>query len=184
MQHKYYWKHRCRRNILLEEDHYVLAKAGWFLLNDKMARVNMEFNHDVNYQGLFYLEEALLNGQPEGLKVFGGWPTIYEGLSQLPEQVQKSWFGFDHFYSDNSFSQALEIVFLHSPKRLLDIGGNTGRWATRCVQYNQEVEVTIVDLPQQLEMMRKQTAGRARCRTHPWPRRQSAGSDRALSFRL
>ena len=145
--------------ILLEEDRYVLAKAGWFLLNDKMARVNMEFNHDVNYQGLFYLEEALLNGQPEGLKVFGGWSTIYEGLSQLPEQVQKSWFGFDHFYSDNSFSQALEIVFLHSPKRLLDIGGNTGRWATRCVQYNQEVEVTIVDLPQQLEMMRKQTAG-------------------------
>lgn len=57
--------------ILLEEDRYVLAKAGWFLLNDKMARVNMEFNHDVNYQGLFHLEEALLNGRPEGLKVFG-----------------------------------------------------------------------------------------------------------------
>ena len=65
--------------ILLEEDRYVLAKAGWFLLNDKMARVNMEFNHDVNYQGLFHLEEALLNGRPEGLKVFGEWPTIYEG---------------------------------------------------------------------------------------------------------
>ena len=27
--------------ILLEEDRYVLAKAGWFLLNDKMARVNI-----------------------------------------------------------------------------------------------------------------------------------------------
>ena len=145
--------------ILLEEDRYVLAKAGWFLLNDKMARVNMEFNHDVNYQGLFHLEEALLNGRPEGLKVFGEWPTIYEGLSQLPEQVQKSWFSFDHFYSDQSFGKALEIVFSHHPKRLLDIGGNTGRWATQCVQYNKEVEVTIVDLPQQLEMMRKQTAG-------------------------
>ena len=145
--------------ILLEEDRYVLAKAGWFLLNDKMARVNMEFNHDVNYQGLFHLEEALLNGRPEGLKVFGEWPTIYEGLSQLPEQVQKSWFGFDHFYSDQSFGKALEIVFSHHPKRLLDIGGNTGKWATQCVQYNKEVEVTIVDLPQQLEMMRKQTAG-------------------------
>lgn len=83
----------------------------------------------------------------------------YEGLSQLPEQVQKSWFGFDHFYSDQSFGKALEIVFSHHPKRLLDIGGNTGRWATQCVQYNKEVEVTIVDLPQQLEMMRKQTAG-------------------------
>ena len=135
------------------------GQAGWFLLNDKMARVNMEFNHDVNYQGLFHLEEALLNGRPEGLKVFGEWPTIYEGLSQLPEQVQKSWFGFDHFYSDQSFGKALEIVFSHHPKRLLDIGGNTGRWATQCVQYNKEVEVTIVDLPQQLEMMRKQTAG-------------------------
>ena len=145
--------------ILLEENRYVLAKAGWFLLNDKMARVNMDFNHDVNYQGLFHLEEALLNGRPEGLKVFGEWPTIYEGLSQLPEQVQKSWFGFDHFYSDQSFGKALEIVFSHHPKRLLDIGGNTGRWATQCVQYNKEVEVTIVDLPQQLEMMRKQTAG-------------------------
>lgn len=145
--------------VLIEEERYMLAKAGWFLLNDKMAQVNMEFNHDVNYQGLFHLEKALLDGRPEGLKVFGEWPTIYEGLSQLPEQVQKSWFGFDHFYSDNSFSQALEIVFgSHSPKRLLDIGGNTGRWATRCVQHDQEVEVTIVDLPQQLEMMKRQTA--------------------------
>lgn len=144
--------------ILIEGDQYILAKAGWFLLNDKMAQVNMNFNQDVNYLGLFNLEEALVNGRPEGLKVFGEWPTIYEGLSQLPKQVQKSWFDFDHFYSDCSFAQALEIVFRNHPKTILDIGGNTGRWATQCVQYNKEAEVTIVDLPQQLEMMRKQTA--------------------------
>ena len=35
--------------VLLCEGHYQLAKAGWFLLNDKMVRVNMDFNHDVNY---------------------------------------------------------------------------------------------------------------------------------------
>lgn len=143
--------------ILMREDKFFLAKAGWFLLNDDMARVNMDFNHDVNYLGLFNLEEAILNGKPEGLKVFGTWPTVYEGLSQLPPQVQKSWFGFDHFYSDNSFKQALEIVFSKHPKTLLDVGGNTGRWATQCVTYNKEVEVTIMDLPQQLEMMREQT---------------------------
>lgn len=143
--------------ILMRDDKFFLAKAGWFLLNDDMARVNMDFNHDVNYLGLFNLEEAILNGKPEGLKVFGTWPTVYEGLSQLPPQVQKSWFGFDHFYSDNSFQQALEIVFAKHPKTLLDVGGNTGRWATQCVTYNQEVEVTIMDLPQQLEMMRAQT---------------------------
>lgn len=143
--------------VLIDEDHYVLAKAGWFLLNDKMAQVNMDFNQDVNYLGLYHLEDALTQARPEGLKVFGEWPTIYEGLSSLPEQAQKSWFGFDHFYSDCSFEQALEIVFSHHPHTLMDIGGNTGRWATQCVQYNKEVEVTIVDLPQQLEMMRRQT---------------------------
>ena len=144
--------------VLLQNGRFVLAKAGWFLLNDKMARVNMDFNHDVNYLGLFKLEESILNGKPEGLKVFGDWPTIYEGLSQLPPQVQKSWFGFDHFYSDNSFEQALQIVFSTKPKTLLDVGGNTGRWATQCVDYDQDVKVTIMDLPQQLEMMRKATA--------------------------
>lgn len=146
--------------ILLNDGKFTISKAGYFLLKDEMARVNMDFNHDVNYEGLFYLEEALLHGKPEGLKVFGNWPTIYEGLSQLPEQVQKSWFGFDHFYSDNSFAQALEIVFSKSPKTLLDVGGNTGRWALQCVGYNPEVEVTIMDLPQQLAMMKQQTNGK------------------------
>lgn len=145
--------------ILLKEGKFYLGKAGWFLLTDEMARVNMDFNQDVNYLGLFHLEEALLNGKPEGLNVFGNWPTIYEGLSALPEQVQKSWFGFDHFYSDNSFKQALEIVFGRPLRSLLDVGGNTGRWATKCVAHSQEVEVTIMDLPQQLDMMREQTIG-------------------------
>ena len=147
--------------ILMRDDRFLLAKPGWFLLHDDMARVNMDFNHDVNYLGLFNLEEAILNGKPEGLKVFGNWPTIYEGLSQLPPQVQKSWFGFDHFYSDNSFEQALQIVFANKPRRLLDVGGNTGRWATQCVGFDADVQVTIMDLPQQLEMMRKATSGLA-----------------------
>lgn len=148
--------------VLVEGDNYTLSKAGWFLLNDDMARANLNFNHDVNYLGLFRLEESLINGKPEGLKVFGPWPTIYEGLSSLPEQVQKSWFGFDHFYSDGAFEAALKIVFDGDRKvgRLLDVGGNTGRWAMRCVAYDKEVRVTVMDLPQQLEMMRKQTAGK------------------------
>lgn len=143
--------------VLLKEGKFFLAKAGWFLLNDQMARVNMDFNHDVNYLGMFYLEDTIRNGKPEGLKTLGNWPTIYEGLSSLPKQVQKSWFAFDHFYSDNSFEQALQIVFENKPKNILDVGGNTGRWATQCVHYNPEVKVTIMDLPQQLEMMREQT---------------------------
>ena len=140
-------------------DRFTLSKTGWFLLTDPSIRVNVDFNHDVNYEGWFHLEEALKEGRPAGLEHFGDWPTVYEGLSQLPPQVQKSWFGFDHFYSDHSFDQALEIVFGDNTKTLLDVGGNTGRWALRCVAYNPEVNVTIMDLPQQLEMMRNFTKG-------------------------
>lgn len=146
--------------ILLKDGRFYLAKAGWFLINDDMAVANMNFNHDVNYLGLFNLEEAILNGKPEGLKVFGDWSTIYEALSQLPEQVQKSWFGFDHFYSDCSFDQALQIVFDGSIRKVLDVGGNTGRFALKCVEYQSDAEVTIVDLPGQIGMMKKNTAGK------------------------
>lgn len=140
-------------------ERYSLSKTGWFLLTDPATRANMDFNYDVNYRGLFHLEEALRNGKPAGLKTLGPWPTIYEGLSQLDEQVQQSWFAFDHFYSDHSFDEALPIVFAGRPRRLMDVGGNTGRFALRCVQYDADVEVTIVDLPGQIGMMQQQTAG-------------------------
>ncbi len=152
----------CIGTVLIdtETDRYSLSKTGWCFITDAATDVNTEFNHDVNYEGWFRLEESLKEGRPAGLEHFGPWPTIYEGLSQLPPQVQKSWFGFDHFYSDSSFQQALEIVFADKPKTLLDVGGNTGRWALQCVGYDKDVQVTIVDLPQQLEMMRSATVGK------------------------
>jgi len=140
-------------------DRFSITKTGWFLINDPATRVNIDFNHDVNYEGWFHLEESLREGRPAGLEHFGPWPTVYEGLSSLPEQVRKSWFAFDHFYSDSSFPEALEIVFGRKPKTLLDVGGNTGRWALQCVGYDSDVRVTIMDLPQQIEMMRQATEG-------------------------
>lgn len=134
----------------IAEDTYVLMKTGYFILNDKMSIVNMDFIHDVCYEGLFYLDEAIETESPAGLKVFGEWETIYAGLAELPEQVRKSWFAFDHFYSDNAFPKALEIVFETKPAKLFDVGGNTGRWALECVQHDADVEVTILDLPGQL----------------------------------
>ncbi|HIZ87753.1 MAG TPA: class I SAM-dependent methyltransferase [Candidatus Coprenecus pullistercoris] len=153
-----------------ETGRYSLGKTGWFLLTDEMVRVNMDFNHDVNYIGMFDLDSALKTGKPSGLRHFGQWQTIYEGLSQLPEQVQLSWFAFDHFYSDNSFGEALEIVFSRKPHRILDVGGNLGAWALKCVEYDPDVRVTIADLPPQIEMMRRETAGRPGAeRIDAWP---------------
>ena len=140
-------------------DVFRLAKIGWFVLQDDLVATNIEFNHDVNYEGWFLLDKALEEGYPAGLKHFGDWPTIYEGLSSLPEQVQKSWFGFDHYYSDHSLKEALQIILSHGAKHLLDVGGNTGKFARFVTERVADAEVTICDLKQQLKMMREQTKG-------------------------
>lgn len=140
-------------------DIYRLSKTGWFLLKDELIAADLNFNHDVNYEGWFLLDKSLEEGRPAGLKHFGDWPTIYEGLSSLPEQVQKSWFGFDHYYSDHSFDEAVRIIFSNGPKHLLDVGGNTGKFARFVTERVSDAEVTICDLKQQLVMMREQTKG-------------------------
>lgn len=129
---------------------YELSKIGYFLNYNKMTEANLNFTQDVCYQGLFHLHEAIQTGQPSGLKELGPWPTVYEGLSQLPSHIQKSWFDFDHFYSDEIFGEALPLVFRHKPKTLFDIGGNTGKFAVLCSKYDPDVHVKIFDLPGQL----------------------------------
>ncbi len=137
------------------EDNYHLTKTGYFILHDELTRVNMDFINDVCYLGLFELEKSITTGKPEGLKVFGSYKTIYEGLSELPADVQKSWFAFDHFYSDNALPKALEAVFSNSPKTILDIGGNTGKFALACTKHSQYATITILDLPGQIQMAKK-----------------------------
>ncbi|MCO5260853.1 MAG: SAM-dependent methyltransferase [Crocinitomicaceae bacterium] len=139
---------------ILEKDEngrYKLTKIGYFVGRDEMTRVNLMFTQDICYKGLFHLEDAIKNGQPEGLKEIGDWETIYQGLSKLPGRLKTSWFEFDHFYSDNSFDDALKVIFKDQPKMIFDIGGNTGKWAIASTRYNKDVEVTILDLPIQIE---------------------------------
>lgn len=136
--------------VMVKDDHYSLTKVGWHIVSDELTRVNMDFTHDVNYLGMFSLAESVKTGNPTGLKVFGKWKTIYEGLSQLPENVQESWFNFDHFYSDYAFPEVLPIVLTPNVKKVLDVGGNTGKFAIQCAKFNSLVEVLILDLPGQL----------------------------------
>jgi hypothetical protein len=133
-----------------EEKKYRLTKTGYFLANDKLTNVNMNFVADVCYQAMYHLKDALVEGKPAGLKALGPWNTIYEGLTHLPAKAADSWFAFDHFYSDSAFAELLPIVFSRQPTNLLDIGGNTGRWAIKCFEYDPSVEITIIDLPDQL----------------------------------
>ena len=156
--------------VFYNDGRFTISKIGWFLLNDPMVKADIDFNHDVNYKGMFHLDEAIETGKPAGLKELGNWPTLYEGLSSFEPGIQKSWFGFDHFYSDNSFEEALPHVFADNPAGILDIGGNTGRFALKCVSEYADVNVTVMDLPQQIGMLAKNIEakpGAERIHTHP-----------------
>ena len=141
--------------LVVEVDgRYRLTRTAEFVLHDPMTRANMDFTRDVNYDGLAHLDEAIATGKPAGLKVFGEFATVYAALAQLPGHVRESWFQFDHHYSDGAFGAALPLVFRARPRRILDIGGNTGKWALACLRHDPAVEVTIVDLPGQLRNAR------------------------------
>lgn len=132
---------------------YRLAKTGYFLLHDEMTKVNMAFTDDVCYRAMEHLDEAISEGRPAGLRELGDWPTIYPGLSELPEPARTSWFEFDHYYSDHAYPEVLRKIFAeNTPTHIVDVGANTGRWARQCLQHNDSVQMTLVDLPQQLRL--------------------------------
>lgn len=139
-----------------EDRHFSIAKVGSFILHDELTRANMDFVQDINYLGFYHLQDAVRTGRPAGLKALGDWPTIYEGLSSLGSRARRSWMAFDHYYSDSAFVSALPVVFGRPVQRLLDVGGNTGRWAERCLRHDGNVHVTIADLPGQLHMAEQQ----------------------------
>jgi hypothetical protein len=141
--------------VYLKDNQFIMNKKGYFILRDTPTNINMNFTQDVNYLAINHLEESIVNGKPEGLKELGDWDTVYVGLSELPEKIKKSWFDFDHFYSDSTFPDILPILFNSHPKTILDVGGNTGKFALLCTKYDPTVKMTILDLPGQANVARK-----------------------------
>ncbi len=145
--------------LKLEDEKYFITSIGYFLLTDEMTKVNMDFNHDVNYEGLFYLDEALKTGSASGLHhTFSKEETIYPILSELPPKAKKSWFNFDHFYSDASFVKLVNIMSAKGIKKLLEPGGNTGKWAVALTRASEETSVTILDHQGQIDVAMKNAA--------------------------
>ncbi|MGV3708147.1 MAG: methyltransferase [Gemmatimonas sp.] len=133
--------------VTCKDGAYNITRTGWFILNDKMTVANMDFSHDVCYEGLESLDQAIVTGKPTGLKVFGDWSTIYQGLAYLPDAAKKSWFAFDHYYSDDAYPLIMPLLASYNLTSILDIGGNTGRFTLQCLRHFPEIRVGIVDLP-------------------------------------
>ncbi len=137
------------------DEKFAITKTGYFILHDPLTKVNMNFVQDICYKAMFHLEEAIETGKPAGLKELGDWPTVYHGLKDLPPQLQKSWFEYDHFFSDIAFPEVIRQIYTEKITKLLDIGGNTGKWASASATHGEDIHVTIMDLPGQTEMAEK-----------------------------
>jgi len=143
--------------LVLDEDSQTIfsTKLACAFLYDDMTRINMDFVNDVCYQGAFYLDDSIAKGKPQGLKVFGNWNTVYEGLLELPQKARQSWFAFDHFYSDDAFESVIKIIIAQKPKRLFDIGCNTAKFEIALLKEDFDGQIVLIDLPQQLKKARE-----------------------------
>ncbi len=155
-----------------KDEKYTITNIGYFLQNDEMTKANLNYNHDVNYLGLFYLDESLKKGEPTGLhKVFDtDEETIYPLLTKLPQKAKDSWFGFDHFYSDAAFKTLVDIMSKKNIKSMLDIGGNTGKWSVALTSASPETTVTILDHQPQINealIRAKENGVEGRVKGHP-----------------
>jgi len=157
--------------VYLRDGKYLLDKTGYILLSDAITQINLDFIGDVCYRGLADLDQSLDQEKPVGLAQLGDWPTIYQGLSRLPEPAKSSWFAFDHYYSDTSFPDILPDVFATQPRTVMDIGANTGKFSRAALAANAEVKLHLVDLPQQLAVAEQtliEAGTRERAQLHPY----------------
>lgn len=146
----------CTGVISKNDNIYTNTAVADAFLNNEMTKVNFNFVKDVCYLGASELTQSFKEEEPKGLKKFiGGHQTIYNILQILPEKMKKSWFEFDHFYSDRCFEEALKIIFQKPTPQIFDIGGNTGKFERACLEFNPECKVNMIDLPENIEAAKK-----------------------------
>ncbi len=139
--------------IRYQDNLYSITPIGQALLYDEMTRVNFNFTKDVCYKGAARLTDSFKNGKPEGLKeLYPEAKTIYPYISKLPEKMRKSWYEFDHYYSDNCFDIIYKII---SPvEKIFDIGANTGKFERVCLKHNPDQDITMLDLAENINFIK------------------------------
>ena len=135
-------------NKIIKEEKgiFSLTKMGEMFLYDDMTKANFNYVKDVCYLGASEMTNCFKDRQPRGLQKFvGDYPTIYPALTILPEKMKKSWYEFDHLYSDNCFEEVFSII-TKKYNSIIDIGGNTGKFEKLCLSYDKNFDITMLDL--------------------------------------
>jgi len=140
------------------------TSVAHFLVHHRGIDVQFGLSQHFAWSGLPALGESLATQTAAGLASFGDWDQLYPHLKDLPDAAREAWFAWDHHYSDSAFEEAGEVVLATEPTCVLDIGGNTGRFARHLLGRAPSVTVVLQDLPEQLaaadEQMGPEHAGR------------------------
>lgn len=137
-----------------KEGIFNITPMGRAFLYDEMTRVNFNFVKDVCYSGASELANSFKSSSPKGFQQLKqDAKTIYPYLSELPTKMRKSWYEFDHYYSDNCFDIIFEI--LDTDKKIFDIGGNTGKFEKVCLKKNSNIDITMLDLPKNIDVVKE-----------------------------
>ena len=146
----------CCGIVLKSGDRFVNSLVASAFLKNEMTKVNFNFVKDVCYLGASELANSFEAAEPLGCRKFiGDYDTIYNASQFLPDEMKKSWFGFDHFYSDRCFEEVLKIIFENKPNQIFDIGGNTGKFERACLEFDKDCIVNMVDLPENIDEAKK-----------------------------
>ncbi len=140
-----------------ENEIFSVTQTGKSFLYDKMTVANFNFIKDCCYLGASEMTASFLNNKPMGLKkFFKDNDTIYPELPSMPERFKKSWYEFDNYYSDNCFDIIYKIISQNSPAKIFDIGGNTGKFEKICLANNPNIDITMLDLKENIDEVSKQ----------------------------
>ncbi|MGN6566772.1 MAG: methyltransferase [Flavipsychrobacter sp.] len=137
------------------DDRFLLAKTGEIFINNETTRINTDFMRDVCIKGTDKLKDSLQSGKPEGLKVFGDWPMLFDGLAHLPQAAMNSWLAYDHHHSIQGFEEVLPLIFEEPVYNILDVGANTGDWSIACLDYNKDITAGLLDIPEVLSLAKE-----------------------------
>ncbi len=153
-------------NIVNSNDEiYSVTQTGKSFLYDKMTIANFNFIKDCCYLGASEMTASFLQEKPMGLKkFFKDSDTIYPHLPNMSKEFQKSWYEFDNYYSDNCFDIIYKIISKNNPVKIFDIGGNTGKFERVCLSNNPDIDITMLDLKENIDVVSKQLNG---CKFYP-----------------
>jgi ubiquinone/menaquinone biosynthesis C-methylase UbiE len=133
----------------------VYERGEWQLI-----RSMTQFQGHIVYSGLADFAESLREDRNVGLDRIGGeGETLYQRLPANPA-ASRIFFEYMETYSDFALKCLLKDFDFSAARRILDVGGGTGRNAITIVERYPDARVTLLDLPPVLRMAEPLISGR------------------------